>query len=191
LLVGNDARKKGLACVIRALAVLDDPAVFVAVVGHPGQRAVWDALARDGGVAAQLHFVGMQEDVGLAYMAADVLVHPTLEDTYAMVVLEAMSHGLPVIVSQSAYCGISSELTHGANAWLLQDPHDAHALADAVRRIHESPDSRKTTGCARPCICRPSAPGAAWRSGTNVCMPIAECHCMSPARIPILMYHPD
>jgi UDP-glucose:(heptosyl)LPS alpha-1,3-glucosyltransferase len=82
----------------------------------------------------------MREDVGLAYTAADILVHPTLEDTYAMVVLEALSHALPVIVSQAAYCGISAELTHGVNAFLLQDPHDANALAQAVSQLQDSPD---------------------------------------------------
>jgi len=140
LLVGNDLRKKGLACVIEALALLSDATTFVAVVGHVGQRAVWEAMARYLGVVSQLHFLGMREDVGVAYIAADILVHPTLEDTYAMVVLEAMSHALPVIVSQADYCGISAELRHGVNACLLQDPRDAHALAGAVRRIQESPD---------------------------------------------------
>jgi UDP-glucose:(heptosyl)LPS alpha-1,3-glucosyltransferase len=140
LLVGNDLRKKGLACVIEALALLSDATTFVAVVGHVGQRAVWEAMARDLGVGSQLHFLGMREDVGVAYIAADILVHPTLEDTYAMVVLEAMSHALPVIVSQADYCGISAELRHDVNAFLLQDPRDAHALAGAVRRIQESPD---------------------------------------------------
>jgi UDP-glucose:(heptosyl)LPS alpha-1,3-glucosyltransferase len=140
LLVGNDLRKKGLACVIEALALLSDATTFVAVVGHVGQRAVWEAMARDLGVGSQLHFLGMREDVGVAYIGADILVHPTLEDTYAMVVLEAMAHALPVIVSQSTYCGISAELTHGINALVLQDPHDANALAGAVRRLQESED---------------------------------------------------
>jgi UDP-glucose:(heptosyl)LPS alpha-1,3-glucosyltransferase len=146
LLVGNDLRKKGLGCVIRALAVLADPSAFVAVVGHVGQRAVWDGMARDLGLGSQLHFLGVREDVSLAYIAADILVHPTLEDTYAMVVLEAMSHALPVIASSAAYCGISAELTHDVNALLLQDPHDANALAGAVRRLQESPNLQQRLG---------------------------------------------
>ena len=140
LLVGNDLRKKGLGCMIQALALLLDPTAFVAVVGHVGQRAFWEGMARDLGVGSQLHFLGMREDVGVAYVAADFLVHPTLEDTYAMVVLEAMSHALPVIVSSAAYCGISAELTHGVNALLLQDPHDAHALTQAICQLTGSPD---------------------------------------------------
>jgi UDP-glucose:(heptosyl)LPS alpha-1,3-glucosyltransferase len=146
LLVGNDLRKKGLGCVIQALALLSDPSAFVAVAGHAGQRAVWEAMARALGVGSQLHFLGMREDVGVGYVAADFLVHPSLEDTYAMVVLEAMSHALPVIVSQAAYCGISAELTHGVNALLLQDPNDAHALAQAVSQLQDSLDLQQRLG---------------------------------------------
>ena len=146
LLVGNDLRKKGLACVIKALALRSDPTTFVAVVGHVGQGAAWEAMARELGVGSQLYFLGMREDVCVAYIGADVLVHPTLEDTYAMVVLEAMSHALPVIVSQAAYCGISAELTHGVNALLLQDPHDARSLAQAVSQLQDSPDLQKRLG---------------------------------------------
>ncbi len=146
LLVGNDLKKKGLTCLIQALAVLSDPSAFVAVVGHVGQRVVWEGMARDLGVESQLHFLGMRDDVGVAYIAADILVHPTLEDTYAMVVLEAMSHGLPVIVSQSNYCGIAAELTHGVNALLLQDPHDARALAEAVTLLQVVPELQQRLG---------------------------------------------
>jgi UDP-glucose:(heptosyl)LPS alpha-1,3-glucosyltransferase len=68
-------------------------------------------------------------------MAADGLAHPTLEDTFAMVVLEAMAHGLPVVVSGARYCGIAGLLVHEQQALLLSDPQDADALAGALSRI--------------------------------------------------------
>jgi glycosyltransferase involved in cell wall biosynthesis len=48
------------------------------------------------------------------------------------VVLEAMAHGLPVVVSAARYCGISAELTDGVNAMLLNEPQSATAIVDAV-----------------------------------------------------------
>ncbi|MES2943640.1 MAG: glycosyltransferase, partial [Pseudomonadota bacterium] len=63
------------------------------------------------------------------------LVHPTLEDTFAMVVLEAMSHGLPVVVSSAQYCGISGLLEDEKNALILDKPRDAGALASALSRV--------------------------------------------------------
>ncbi|MGE0332750.1 MAG: hypothetical protein AB7P37_18895 [Ramlibacter sp.] len=49
-----------------------------------------------------------------------------------MVVIEAMSYGLPVVVSGPEHCGISSLLRDGLDALLLGDPRRPDALA-AVR----------------------------------------------------------
>ena len=134
LLVGNDYRKKGLGTLLRVLG--DLPAdVVLAVVGNPGQIPVFERQAQAAGVAGRVFFLGSLQDVAPAYRAADCLVHPTLEDTFAMVVLEAMAHGLPVVVSSAAYCGISSLLSHGADALLLDDPQDAVKLATTLRQV--------------------------------------------------------
>lgn len=81
-------------------------------------------------------------DVTQIYQAADALAHPTREDTFAMVVLEALSYGLPTVVSQARYCGIAGLLTDGQNALMLDDPKDAAALAVLLRRILEDADLR-------------------------------------------------
>ena len=134
LFVGNDFRKKGLPTLVKALALLP-PAHFVAVVGHPKQRDAMTQLAQEAGVAQRLIFLGALQNMEIAYRAADLLAHPTLQDTYAMVVLEAMAHGVPVVVSGLPYCGISGELAHLAQAWILADPHDPAALAQAIGAV--------------------------------------------------------
>jgi glycosyltransferase involved in cell wall biosynthesis len=127
LFVGNDYRKKGLEALLQALAQL--PAdVVLAVVGNPAHIAEFRALAETLKLGARVFFLGALMDVSPAYEAADILVHPTFEDTFAMVVLEAMAHGLPVVVSGPKYCGISGLLDQGVNALLLDDPRDAGAL---------------------------------------------------------------
>ena len=52
-----------------------------------------------------------------------------------MVVLEAMAHGLPVVVSNETHCGIAELLTDGDNALLLKDPRDASELAFKLRSL--------------------------------------------------------
>jgi UDP-glucose:(heptosyl)LPS alpha-1,3-glucosyltransferase len=52
-------------------------------------------------------------------------------------VLEAMSHGLPVVVSASEHCGIAADLQHGLNAFILADPKDAMALKAAVVELSQ------------------------------------------------------
>jgi UDP-glucose:(heptosyl)LPS alpha-1,3-glucosyltransferase len=86
-----------------------------------------------------VHFLGSLSEVGVAYQAADCLAHPTLEDTFAMVVLEAMAHGLPVVVSRERYCGIAGLLQAGRDALVLNNPLDANALASALQQMLHQP----------------------------------------------------
>jgi UDP-glucose:(heptosyl)LPS alpha-1,3-glucosyltransferase len=63
-----------------------------------------------------------------------------------MVVLEAMAHGLPVVVSSAQYCGIAALLSDGKNALLLDDPRDAKALARALQRTLAEPGLSESLG---------------------------------------------
>ncbi|HAL40155.1 MAG TPA: glycosyltransferase family 1 protein [Polaromonas sp.] len=136
--VANDYQKKGLGTLLDALKRLPSD-VALAVVGNPSyierfrQKAV--ALA----VSERVHFLGHLRDVSPLYQAADILAHPTLEDTFAMVVLEAMAYGLPIVVSDSRYCGIAGLLTDGVNALILSSPTDARQLSDRLARILQEP----------------------------------------------------
>ena len=134
LFVGNDYLKKGLPALLHALALPEAAGLQLAVVGQPRHRARCEALAHKLGVHARVHFLGSLADVAPAYQAADLLAHPTTEDTYAMVVLEALAHGLPVVVSGPRHCGISAVLAPD-DAVQLADPQDAQALAQALGRI--------------------------------------------------------
>ena len=136
LFVGNDFRKKGLPTLIAALVHLPDD-VFVAVVGNAAQKALIQQELDASGQSARIFFLGALPAVDVAYQAADCLAHPTLEDTFAMVVLEAMAHGLPVVVSNASFCGISALLTADVDALLLTDPRDVTSLHTALERVLE------------------------------------------------------
>jgi glycosyltransferase involved in cell wall biosynthesis len=134
LFVGNDYRKKGLETLLAALPQL--PAdCCVAVVGNAAQIAAFHSVVDANGIRGRVFFLGALGTVDDAYQAADCLAHPTLEDTFAMVVLEAMAHGLPVVVSSAQYCGISGLLVHETNALIVNQPRDATALAQALHRL--------------------------------------------------------
>ena len=134
LFVGNDFRKKGLSALIDSLRVVPEQ-VVLAVVGHSAQLPGFRQQVQAAGLGARVFFLGALDDVGPAYRAADCLAHPTLEDTFAMVVLEAMAHRLPVVVSGAKYCGIAGLLEQGVNALLLNEPRDVVALSDGLRRV--------------------------------------------------------
>jgi UDP-glucose:(heptosyl)LPS alpha-1,3-glucosyltransferase len=139
LFVANDYKRKGLDALLQALTKLA-PDVHLAVVGNPVPIQHYREQAEKLGVASRVLFLGALDGLNPAYCAADCLAHPTLEDSFAMVVLEAMAHGLPVVVSGPAHCGISRELQNGHEALLLQDPRDAPALAELLRSVLDQPE---------------------------------------------------
>jgi UDP-glucose:(heptosyl)LPS alpha-1,3-glucosyltransferase len=136
--VGNDYQKKGLPTLLQALCQLP-PDVNLAVVGNPAPIKRFSRLAMSLSLGSRVHFLGHLKDVSPLYEAADLLVHPTLEDTFAMVVLEAMAHGLPVVVSDARYCGIAGLLSNGRNAMILTAPTDAGELAQTIARVLSDP----------------------------------------------------
>jgi glycosyltransferase involved in cell wall biosynthesis len=138
LFVGNDYKKKGLLTLTNALVHL--PAhVYLVVVGNGGQVPFFEALVQEKKLGGRVHFLGAQREMDTVYVAADCLAHPTLEDTFAMVVLESLAHGVPVVVSGASHCGISGLLEDGKQAIILHDPLDAEELANAINAVLANP----------------------------------------------------
>lgn len=138
LFIANDYRRKGLPTLLQALAGFPADCVL-AVVGNTLQKHAFDEQVKTLGLKARVYFLGSLKDVAPAYEAADCLAHPTLEDTFAMVVLEAMSHGLPVVVSHADYCGVSGLLQHGVNALVVNNPRDPDELRHALDQALNQP----------------------------------------------------
>ncbi|MEW6324601.1 MAG: glycosyltransferase family 4 protein [Nitrospirota bacterium] len=147
ILVGSEFKRKGLRFLIDALALLRQhraleriPHLLVLGGGDPAE---FRELAGRHGLAGQIHFVGMTRTVERYYAAADLLVLPTLNEPFGMVVLEAMASGLPAVVSRIA--GAAEVLRHGDNALLLDDPRDPKQIADAVVALSD-PERRRAMG---------------------------------------------
>ncbi len=139
LLVANDFARKGLDALLSALALLPSNTILLIAGKGLFTLALREKCLKFGLLEQRLRFLGPVADLGPVYTAADALVHPTLEDSFGMVVLEAMAHGLPVVVSGPAYCGAADLLTHGIDALLLPDPRDAIAIAQAVHNLMADP----------------------------------------------------
>jgi len=141
LLVGNDWRNKGLRTLLQAMAQCKELPAQLLVVGHD-EQGPFSREADKLGVGERVEFAAPVKDVRSFYAAADVLVAPSLEDSFNLPVLEAMACGLPVLVSPRA--GVSEWLAHGLDCLLLKDPEDAGELAEAIRALAEQPELRET-----------------------------------------------
>ncbi|HME13236.1 MAG TPA: glycosyltransferase family 4 protein [Candidatus Acidoferrum sp.] len=143
LLIGNDWEVKGLATILRAMALLGDAPLRLIVVGSDSPQA-FQQLAQGLGVFGRCQWEQPSSDVLDFYAAADVYVSPTREDSFGMPVAEAMACGLPVITSSDA--GVSELLHDGIDGFVLRDPLDVSTLAKLLRLLHGQPELRERIG---------------------------------------------
>ncbi|MDB4433268.1 glycosyltransferase [bacterium] len=103
-------------------------------------------------VAAQLGekaiFTGVVPHRRLAkiYAAADLFVFPSTTEMYANVVVEAMSSGLPVIISGSA--GACQHISRPGEEGAVIDSDQPRVWAEAVAALLRDPERRRRIGLA-------------------------------------------
>ncbi|MGH9932777.1 MAG: glycosyltransferase family 4 protein [Pyrinomonadaceae bacterium] len=129
LFVGSQYQLKGLEFAIRGLAEMKTRA-FLLVVGGDNP-APFKRLAEQLGVSERVIFAGARNDLPSIYPAADAFVLPTLYETFALVCLEAMASGLPVLACPVG--GVEDYLRDGENGFLIQrEPQDIAGKLDRL-----------------------------------------------------------
>lgn len=128
--------KKGIEVLLEAVPRVRD-AVFV-IIGDGPLRDEWTRLAESRGVADRVRWAGYRKDVDALLAGCDLFVHPSLDDAFPTVLLEAMAAGLPIVASSVG--GIPEIVTPGVTGELVP-PGDAGALASAVNALLGSDDT--------------------------------------------------
>lgn len=148
LFVGRFIYWKGGHLAIRAFAEFAraNPKASFTLVGKGPERVQWVALAAELGITNQVRFIDWmpQEQLAALYRSYQVFLFPSLHDSSGNVVLEALSHALPVVCLKlggpamlvDERCGRAVEVT-GLNEQAVID-----RLAEALREIAASADLR-------------------------------------------------
>jgi glycosyltransferase involved in cell wall biosynthesis len=150
LCVAAIAPHKGHDVLVRAMSEVRDLAWRLTCVGSldrdPGFVASLRAGVREDGLTDRIRFTGPLVGPALRarYAAADLLVLPSLGESYGMVVTEALARAVPVLTT--AIDGLPEAVGRapdGSRPALLVPPGDSDALADAVRRWLSEPELRE------------------------------------------------
>jgi len=140
LLVARNPLRKGLEAVLEAMPNLPENFRLVVVGADPDVQQY--LLQHYPALAWRVNLIAPVASVTPYYQAGDVYVHPTLMDSFGMAPLEAMAHGLPVMVSGPKFCGFSQHVTHMHDAWVLDDPKDPIQIARGILELGSSQDLR-------------------------------------------------
>ena len=121
---------KGVEVLLDAARIVRD-AVFL-IVGDGPKREEWMDAARRAGIDDRIRWAGYRTDVDEILAGCDVFVHPSLDDAFPTVLLEAMAAGLPVVASS---VGGIPEIVDSGVTGILVPPANPAALAEAVSSL--------------------------------------------------------
>lgn len=146
LSVGRLVPQKGFDLLIRAFAICAHrfPQWELVIVGEGPARDELQALVAAFGIADRAFLPGQAGNIGAWYERAHAYVLSSRFEGMPNVLLEAMSHGLPV-VSFDCETGPDEIVRHGVDG-LLVPPQDTMALAEAMAMLMGDDDLRQQLG---------------------------------------------
>lgn len=151
ILVGWSGRKNGEAA-LRAFALVssrraDARLLMFGDCHGPGQEA--ERWARQHELHHGVEFAGhlpYQQLIARLCNEVDVLIHPALEESQGMVLIEAMAMGIPVIGGKDSGA-VPWTLDYGA-AGMLVDVTRPETMAAAMQHLADDPEARRRLGAA-------------------------------------------
>jgi glycosyltransferase involved in cell wall biosynthesis len=140
LFLGNLMERKGISDLLEALA-LEPMSSFKwkATLAGGGPVDMYRRKADRLGLGSRVEFLGWveQHQAGELLAASDVLVLPSYDEGLPLVILEALTTGVPVVCTPVG--AIPEVLEHNRTVLFVQ-PGDAEALAAALSRLGTNPD---------------------------------------------------
>ena len=102
------------------------------MVGDGPERGRAEWAAREAGLERKVHFLGKQDSIGQWIGTSDLLLLPSLTESFGLVALEAMACGVPVVASRVG--GLPEVVTDGEEGFLVE-PGDIPGMARRALEI--------------------------------------------------------
>ncbi|NET35092.1 MAG: glycosyltransferase family 4 protein [Cyanothece sp. SIO1E1] len=150
LFVGGLIPRKGVQGLLKACHILreSDCAEFtLLVIGDGPQRESLETFAKDHQLDECVQWLGRVDygSLGAYFEQADVFILPTLEDTWGVVILEAMIFSKPILCSK--WAGAFEVIEDGKNGFIF-DPRQPKELANLMLRFIGNEVSADAMGTA-------------------------------------------
>ena len=140
LYVGRLSKDKNTQTLFEAFDLVERrrPGQFhLLVVGDGGQRDGLIELQRRGAHVSWIQYCTDSLDLARYYRAADLFVHPGVQETFGLVALESQACGTPVVGIHGSY--MDRIILHPQEAWARENSPEA--LAEAMERFSLGPQA--------------------------------------------------
>lgn len=132
LYAGRLAPEKNTQTLLRAFELLglqEQNKFHLLVIGDGPLRNKVQKLQRRIGNISWISYCADSLDLARYYRAADLFVHPSVQETFGLVALESQACGTPVVGIRGSY--MDRIICHDQKSWAQQNSPDA--LADAIQ----------------------------------------------------------
>lgn len=131
LLVGRLAEEKGIDVLLDALTHIIDLEYQVTLVGDGPLRVQLEEQVKTAGLAERIEFAGLLDEEGVSEQLSrsHLFVLPSRYEGLSNAALEAMAHGVPVVVTR---CGGIDTYIQPDHGWVCEI-EDANSLSAALR----------------------------------------------------------
>ncbi|MEA2217136.1 MAG: hypothetical protein QOK19_2697 [Solirubrobacteraceae bacterium] len=139
--VGSEWERKGLAPLLAALALAPE---WTLLVAGGGDEQRYRELAEAAGVAGDVRWLGVTDEVQGVYDLADAFVLPSSYETFSLVTFEAAASGLAILATPVN--GVRELILDGETGMLIT--REPELIAECLRRLGADPALRTRLGGA-------------------------------------------
>lgn len=138
-------RGKGVNLAIEALQFLPEH-IVLRVAGDGPELEALKMIAQNLHVSDRVHFLGWisGEEKNRQLLEADVFCAPSNADAFSMGMIEALSHGLPVVTVR---CKAAADLVKDGQTGFVVKMNDSKAIAEAILKL-DKPSTREPMAVA-------------------------------------------
>ena len=117
--------------------------IICLVVGEGRMRNELEEFVSSRNLGRNIRFLGYRNDIPELLKVMDVVVVPSLQESFGMVPVEAMAMKIPVIATR---VGGLVEVIEDGKTGILVPPGDVGSLCMAIKQLIENPEMRKEMG---------------------------------------------
>ena len=139
--VGSLSYNKGFDLLIDALAQVSEENWQVDIYGRGKQDSLINQAEKHDIHFNKVYFKGENKDIEKEYLTSDFLILPSRTEGFGMVLIEAMSYGLPCIAFDCPN-GPRHIIDNGQNGFLV-DSENTSRLAEAITKMINLSDKQK------------------------------------------------
>lgn len=138
---------EGLRILLQAVALLSKqiPGISLVIVGDGEGRRDLENFAEALGIGGKVRFTGRLSDPSPVLAESDVLCHVSFKESFAQVVLEAMSLGIPVVLNEGV---MDDPLLMGPRGGIVWSSADPDSLSRTLADLASNPEARRRLGAA-------------------------------------------